>query len=397
MRRATAVLAFLFLSAIPISLGASDRPSIDFDQGLNVGEILKATKARASKNRFLKRSLENARPLLIPPIVKLSVPLVELIEPVVALAGPGHVYGPWQPRILDSQVYLNAIKVRAHPVYRLLKPNSIQELEAEWQPIEPARSSLHSEASGLETQDKKLYDDREALKAEKIRLDNWRFDLNARIDTFNRECGGGRPLPPDEYEVCSRRRAALVAEQGRLSAATNTQNANVDEWNNRSSALFNLAKAFVQKIDEWENKIAAWLNSAQAAFNQDLPKEGWCRVDEIKKDSFGKITQCKILCLINGVYQTIVFNPVEVGRRNCGAENVGDFFPARGEPEDPPIPTPDPGNAGTCSVCQRVGSVVVGNAEDLFKLFDAPTKSPEVKQEEPVEEKANLRPNPGKL
>lgn len=167
--------------------------------------------------------------------------------------------------IINHPAYISAKDYL--PQLDALDPVDRQPLTAQWSSIERKKGELTTEASNIDSADSSLYSEVGPLNQEKARLDKKQGDLNGDIDRYNSECTG-RPLPPDEYNVCQGRRSALLERIRLLNIEIDTYNAKVEAWRAKLDALKKRSSSLDSRVLLWVEQINKFTKAAEEALTK---------------------------------------------------------------------------------------------------------------------------------
>ena len=167
--------------------------------------------------------------------------------------------------ILRNPTYLSAKEYL--PQLELLEPQVREPIKAEWTAIEGEKDQLYSESSKIDATDDQLYQATFPLNQEKASLEQKQDVLNGDIDRYNSDCAN-RPLPPDEYNACQTRRAALVERIQRLNVEIDAYNAKVEAWQRNLASLKSRSAALEGRIPPWLEKTGRFAKTAEDALSK---------------------------------------------------------------------------------------------------------------------------------
>lgn len=172
---------FAILLSVRPPFASADDKSQDFEDLPTVSRILETARDTA---RQVDEKPVSAAPKTMPGIA----PLVATLERIAAPRTLGSVFGPFQPRVTQSQPYSDALNL-LDPI-RLLPEETQKPLMQQWKEITTIRGDLLKEAVALDQKDSKLFDDGQAINRETAAL-------QARLDAYSPEqqFGSGQSPP----------------------------------------------------------------------------------------------------------------------------------------------------------------------------------------------------------
>jgi hypothetical protein len=192
--------------------------------------------------------------------VPLSSKIAHLTPSLGTRALGGTIFGPFLPRVAESQPYKSAQELLA-PI-KLLPAKVQAPLAADWQSIEGIRSDLLDSAKSLDAEDGSLYDEAVSINAEQAQLQKRIDDFNADVNNYNQQCAG-QPV----NQPCQDWFARIGAARTQLLSDIANHNARVDNWNARYNALSANAASQNQKVSDWEAAIGRFSANATKALD----------------------------------------------------------------------------------------------------------------------------------
>lgn len=237
----------------------------NFDQGLNPTEFLKAAQEKNFPQPYV-------------PYPKIAGDIIKSFNPskgaplntdkVFSKPAAGYFYGPYHPRILNSQVYKNGqiypplLKQHENPTaYRLL---------ANWGDVETVRGSLLAAAYALNPVDSTLYSEVAAANQHAVELRQEVDKYNAAVEAYKKDCPNG-PV----NEKCLATYNNLIKWHDRLEKDIADHNANIKRSEQRYADLTYHKVDLAQRILDWEADITNFIKNAIAFLsnpNQDACK-----------------------------------------------------------------------------------------------------------------------------
>lgn len=267
MRRVTSFVAFICIAVLASSLGAKDAPKMDFDQGIDVPQLIRDVRAKAASDSSAEKDLSNTSIAGILPVLKRHALPLEIKTYKQRASAPPYFYGPWRPKIENRPEYKNALQYP--PLVRQLPPESRDPLEQEWDGIETERTSLLSEADKLEPQDIQLSADADWIIKEDDYLNKESAGIEQDRASYRARCGVARP-PSD----CEAIRGRLNDRINRYNARIGIYNTKLEDWKRRRPEIENKGKQIDSATTAWGLKINAYSKKAEQA----LEGAGWSTV-----------------------------------------------------------------------------------------------------------------------
>lgn len=184
-----------------------------------------------------------------------------------AKAGPGYLGGPYDPRVINSVPYQNAL------MYPTLigqhESQTAYYLLARWESLKTTRSELLSDAGSLNSMDSALYREGVEIDNAAAAFEREKAALQAEVARYNQQCAG----QPATY-YCTAWYNNLKAKIADYNRRVNTHNQKVEVWRGKVQNLKNSVSSWLPKVDEWEMVILDFIEDARSYLAN--PDAGTC-------------------------------------------------------------------------------------------------------------------------
>lgn len=269
MRRATAFLAFLCLLVIPFSPGASARPSIDFEQGIDTSNLLERMKRAASEHDAAAPVLEADQ--MASWEIKPTLIADRAIDPWeterAQMAAPGVMHNILRNYLSNHQGHQHMRDLMVDPRMDRVSVEIREPLKAEGTELTGQRDGMLPEANRLDTNDTALAEEKKEIDASSKKLDERLAEIDRQKAEHTSLCLPTHP--PERHEWCVNNAKRINAIVEAYNADVKVHNGRVAAWRAKVNSHNPEWDKFVAQIRAWEKRLEDLIERIQRAFGTE--------------------------------------------------------------------------------------------------------------------------------
>lgn len=269
MRRIVSLLIALLAVIGPSSLGAADKSSPNFDQGLDVPRILKSIKQKAAGKNAAAPTIpvNDAVSWAILPTFQAAAPVDPRDAMALQMFGTiGALHNRLFNYLSNHENHVRMQNLLADPRMDRVSVEIREALRAEGIGLTQQRNDMLPEANRLDATDTGLADEKIKIEASKRALDDRLAEINRRKSEHDGLCLPTHP--PERHQWCVDNANRLNRIIGVYNNDVKKHNEWVADWRKRVDVLNPQWDSFVGKIRAWENLIKGLIEKIEREFQR---------------------------------------------------------------------------------------------------------------------------------